>query len=60
MDVTQRFGMGRGSIPLVSPARIRSISAENPAGEAGGDYWYQLPPHAPFPDMPPPHERWPR
>ena len=23
-------------------------------------YWYQAEPHAPFPDMPPVHERWSR
>ncbi|MHC5057849.1 MAG: hypothetical protein ACYTKD_24540 [Planctomycetota bacterium] len=30
------LGMGLGNLPLVSNAKFRSISAENPKGEKGG------------------------
>jgi len=36
MNITQAFGMGLGGIPLLSSAKTRSISAENPTGEPGG------------------------
>ncbi len=36
MDITQAFGMGLGGIPLLSSAKTRSISAENPNGAVGG------------------------
>ena len=36
MDSVQALGMGLGNIPLLSSARTRSISAENPNGEVGG------------------------
>jgi len=36
MDTVQAFGLGLGNIPLLRPAKTRSISAENPTGEVGG------------------------
>jgi|GEM_PF-5998345 len=30
------FNLGLGSLPLLSKAKTRSISAENPTGEPGG------------------------
>ena len=35
MDITQAFGMGLGNIALLSSAKTRSISAENPDGAPG-------------------------
>ncbi len=36
MDVTQMPGSGLGNLPLLSDAKSRSISAENPDGAKGG------------------------
>ncbi|HXV44235.1 MAG TPA: glycoside hydrolase family 172 protein [Anaerolineae bacterium] len=36
MDTLYRFNLGLGSLPLISEAETRSISAENPSGEKGG------------------------
>lgn len=36
MDVTRVLSFGLGSLPLLSDAETRSISAENPTGEKGG------------------------
>ena len=36
MDTLFRLNLGLGSLPLLSEAETRSISAENPTGEKGG------------------------
>ncbi|HPD13918.1 MAG TPA: DUF2961 domain-containing protein [Planctomycetota bacterium] len=36
MDALPRLGLGLGTLPLLSEAETRSISAENPTGEKGG------------------------
>ena len=36
MDLLYRLNLGLGSLPLLSEAETRSISAENPTGERGG------------------------
>src|SRR5262245_34869995 len=36
MDAATSLGHSLGNLPLITPAKTRSISAENPTGEKGG------------------------
>ena len=70
MGYSSGLNLGLGALPLMTSARTRSISAENPTGEKGKGgmaddiasvaYWYQAEPHAEFPRLPSLEERYPR